>query len=208
MRLREVIAVLSIGLCLGACAGCGDGSPKVSSATTTTGAAASSGPGVGDPTSAVSAGSADGVPETVRLRARPESRAVQQWAAAYAEIVNAGDGTQAAAKKLMTRDGLDRMKFYTQQDWGRYLPGPLPITVTNIGKPTADGVTWVQACAQMRGWSQVSKTNPQTDERQIRSVRIGLKKEHGAWLVDGMSNGKDAACAGVPVEGLPEGAAG
>ncbi|MBV6727501.1 hypothetical protein [Nocardioides daeguensis] len=153
-------------------------------------------------------GAEDPVPDEIRLRASPEARVVQEWAAAYAEIVNAGDGTQSAAKKVMTREGLERMRFYTQQDWGRYFPGPLPITVTKIGKPSGDGVTWVQACAWMRGWSQRSATDPQRDEREITPVRLGLKRKGDAWLVDGMSNGKAGTCAGVRVEGRAEEQAG
>lgn len=204
MRVRGLIAVLSIGLSLGTLSGCGQAEPDPTPAAT----AASKPPSAGAPDPAAPAPTTADVPDESRLRTRPEWRAVQQWAAAYAEIVNAGDGTQSAAKNAMTREGLERMRFYTQQDWGRYFPGPLPITVTKIGKPSGDGVTWVQACAWMRGWSQASATDPQRDEREITPVKLGLKRKGDDWLVDGMSNGKAGTCDGVRVEGRADGQAG
>ncbi len=214
MRVQRLVAALSIGLVFGVFSGCGQAEPDPGRPTAVP---TSDGPDVGSPDEGEptpsaadggAPGSADTVPDEVRLRARPQSRVVQEWAAAYAEIVNAGDETQSAAAKVMTRDGLDRMSFYTRQDWGRYFPGPLPITVIKISKPSSDGVTWVHACAWMRGWSQASQTDRQREEREIAPVKLGLKRKGGAWLVDGMSNGKDGACAGVRVEGTSEGRAG
>jgi hypothetical protein len=207
MRARSWVVVLTLGLSLSTLTACGqrDDKSEPSSAKSTESPAAvdaeepkPSKPKKGSSQDAEP--SREDAPAEVRLRQRPETRAIHEWAIAYSEIVNEGDESASAAKRLMTKDGLERMQFYVQEDWDRYFPGPLPITVTKIRKPQ-NGITWVQACAWMRGWSQASETDQQREEREITAVEIGLVKTDGDWLVDGMSNGTDGTCANVTVEG-------
>lgn len=139
------------------------------------------------------------------LQGRPESQAVQRWAAAFAEVVNADQDDLAAAVPTMTEGGLERMALYTRRERGRYFPGPLPVTVVGIAKPNAKGVTMVRACVWIAGWSQQSATDPRREPRQVIPVVIGVVEQDGEWLVDGMGDRERGSCAGVDVSGRGRG---
>jgi len=140
-----------------------------------------------------------------RLQKRPEARAIQRWAAAFAEVVNAEDEDFSAAAATMTEAGLERMAFYTRREWGRHFPGPLPVTVVGIPEPNAEGVTMVRACAWIAGWSQRSETDTEREPREVVSVVIGVVQEDGRWRVDGMGSRDRGSCAGVDVPGRARG---
>ncbi|WGY00710.1 hypothetical protein QI633_19480 [Nocardioides sp. QY071] len=135
------------------------------------------------------------------LQARPEAQAVQRWASAFAEVVNADQDDLAAAAPTMTEAGLERMALYTRRERGRYFPGPLPVTVVGIAKPNAKGVTLVRACVWIAGWSQKSASDPQREPREVIPVVIGVVEQDGEWRVDGMGDREKGSCAGVEVSG-------
>lgn len=190
MGVGTLLAVLLVG----SLAACSDDaatdSPTAASSNSRTGADA-------PPASAQPTGTAD-------LQARPETVAVQRWAAAFAEVVNARQDDLAAAAPTMTEAGLERMALYTRRERGRHFPGPLPVTVVGIAKPNADGVTMVRACVWIAGWSQESSTDPRREPREVIPVVIGVVEQGGTWLVDGMGDREKGSCAGVDVSGRSE----
>ncbi|MCR1782129.1 hypothetical protein KVF89_06260 [Nocardioides carbamazepini] len=143
--------------------------------------------------------------DETELLARPETRVIQRWAAAFAEVVNAEEDDFAAAAPTMTSAGLERMAIYTRRDRGRYFPGPLPVTVVGIPEPNDEDVTMVRACVWIGGWSQESRTDPRREPREVIPVVIGVVEQDGTWLVDGMGNRKKGSCAGIDVPGRSEG---
>lgn len=128
-------------------------------------------------------------------RDRAEIKAVRRWAEAFATSVNTGDRTFAAAADTMTTEGLQRMSRYTAGDWGRYLPGPLPVAPVAVREIDEDHHV-VDACVMTSGWSWASEKDRTTWSTQVDAVSLHLVRETGRWLVDGRE-GADVECRGV-----------
>lgn len=128
-------------------------------------------------------------------RDRAEIKTVRRWAEAFATSVNAGDQTFAAAAGTMTTEGLQRMSRYTAGDWGRYLPGPLPVAPVAVREIDEDHHV-VDACVLTSGWSWASESDRTTWSTQVDAISLHLVRETGRWLVDGRE-GADVECRGV-----------
>lgn len=158
---------------------------------------ASSSPDPSQGSDAPSAPTADGPPPSLAPadRDRAELDAVRRWAEAFATSVNDGDRTFAAAAGTMTAEGLQRMSRYTAGDWGRYLPGPLPVAPVAVREVDADHHV-VDACVMTAGWSWASEDDRTTWSTQVDPVSLHLVREQGRWLVDGRE-GAEIDCRGV-----------
>ncbi|GEB15558.1 hypothetical protein SAMN05421671_2526 [Pimelobacter simplex] len=128
-------------------------------------------------------------------RDRAEIKTVRRWAEAFATSVNDGDRTFAAAAGTMTTEGLQRMSRYTAGDWGRYLPGPLPVAPVGVREIDEDHHV-VDACVMTSGWSWASEDDRTTWSTQVDAIALHLVRETGRWLVDGRE-GSDVECRGV-----------
>lgn len=126
---------------------------------------------------------------------RPEVRAVEQWAAGYARAVNRSDQRFASTTELATPGGRGWMERNARSEWGRYFPGPLPVTPLSVRR-VDDTHREVTACVTVSGWTWASRTSRRARSREVIGATVRMVRTSGRWRFDGMS-GVDLGCAGV-----------
>ncbi|MBM7517929.1 hypothetical protein [Nocardioides nitrophenolicus] len=131
-------------------------------------------------------------PEVV---ASPQGRAIEEWAAAYARAINEGDRTFGAAADPAAPALREWMERHAVPEWGRYLPGPLPVAPLGM-RPDGDSAREVQACVLVSGWSQESRSVRRTRSRDVVGMTFRVVSATGGWRVERITSA-EVDCRGV-----------
>ena len=123
----------------------------------------------------------------------PQGRAVDAWAAAYARAINKRDHAfTGVAQAPAVREWMER---HAAPEWGRYLPGPLPVAPLGV-RPAGDTEREVEACVLVSGWSQESRSVRRTRSRDVVGMTFRVSQATGGWQVDRITSA-EVDCRGV-----------
>lgn len=123
----------------------------------------------------------------------PQGRAIDTWAAAYARAINQGDHSfTGVADAPAVREWMER---HAAPEWGRYLPGPLPVAPLGV-RPVGDTEREVEACVQVSGWSQESRSVRRTRSRDVVGMTFRVTQATGGWQVERITSA-EVDCRGV-----------
>jgi hypothetical protein len=123
----------------------------------------------------------------------PQRRAIDAWAAAYARAINQGDHAFAAVAPVpAVREWMER---HAAPEWGRYLPGPLPVAPLGV-RPVGDTEREVDACVLVSGWSRESRSVRRTRSRDVVGMTFRVSQTTGGWQVDRITSA-EVDCRGV-----------